>query len=94
MNIARETAMAVPRPVSTPSASVATKELAMMMKSSFETRHSRGLSHTIKHQHRGAHSGECSRLKAQREAEGMPQVKFLCALVIMPGLAPSQGQPH
>ena len=46
MNIARETAIAVPRPVSTPSASVATKELAMMMKSSFETRHSRGLSHT------------------------------------------------
>ena len=89
MNIARETAMAVPRPVSTPSASVATNELAMMMKSSFETRHSRGLSHTTT-----THSGECSRLKAQREAEGMPQVKFLCALVIMPGLAPSQGQPH
>ena len=46
MNMASETAMAVPRPVSTPSASVATKELAMMMKSSFETRHSLGLSHT------------------------------------------------
>ena len=46
------------------------------------------------HQHRDAGSGECSRLKAQCEAEGMPQVKFLCALVIMPGRGPSQGQPH
>ena len=74
MNIARETAMAVPRPVSTPSASVATKELAMMMKSSFETRHSRGLSHTTKH--RDAHSGNVQGRKPSARRKGCLRSNF------------------